>query len=170
MIAQLRYGEGSDRSFACVEHLLPSAHSTFVQGGGLPRVPGKCLLCKRYSTTFLYMLIRHDPKSAVADEILQTQTFANARPAGPLSTEEALDTPDHASEIGADTGYKASAMLFVDNEFANSRAARENKIGALLFRPFVRFCSTDYAYVKDAEGLRIVQKNVGSRAPEDPFR
>jgi hypothetical protein len=61
-------------------------------------------------------------------------------------------------------------MLFVDSEFANSQAARKERLGALMFRPFVRFCSTDYVYRSDEDGLRIVQINVGSNTAEDHFR
>lgn len=172
VIAKLRFGDATPKAFVCVEHLLPSQLEHFKAGKGLPRVPGKCLLCNRYTTTFLYMLARHDQQLQLTSELLQHQTFTNAAcpPLGDDPVDEASSMPSHASEIGGESGYRASAMLFVDGGFANSQVARKERIGALMFRPFVRFCSTDYVYRNDADGLRIVQINIASKTVEDPFR
>tara|TARA_B100001109_G_scaffold249487_1_gene241506 strand:+ start:926 stop:1300 length:375 start_codon:yes stop_codon:yes gene_type:complete len=70
--------------------------------------------------------------------------------------------PVSASPVACADGYKASAMLFVDEEFASSRTQRETRLGALLFKPVVRFCSSHYKYVTDSGGgKRIVQVGVG---------
>lgn len=74
----------------------------------------------------------------------------------------AMDMPMNASLVSCTDGYRASAMLFVDEEFASRRVQRETRLGSLLFKPVVRFCSTHYKYVNDSSGgKRIVQVGVG---------
>ena len=141
VIAQLRYGDDTPKAFVCVEHLLPSELDAFRNGKGLPRVPGKCLLCTRYTTTFLYVLSRHDPKLKLSCSMLQHQTHCNAtcppfRSDDPVA--DASSVPTHSSEIGGQMGYKHSCMLYVDDDFCNSSLAREERIGLLQWKPFVR--------------------------------
>tara|TARA_Y100000389_G_scaffold202765_1_gene249086 strand:+ start:2180 stop:2527 length:348 start_codon:yes stop_codon:yes gene_type:complete len=70
--------------------------------------------------------------------------------------------PLNASLVSCADGYRPSAMLFVDEEFASSRVQRETRLGSLLFKPVVRFCSTHYKYIIDSSGgKRIVQVGVG---------
>ena len=73
----------------------------------------------------------------------------------------AAQVPTHSSSISTHDGYLPSAMLFVDEEFVSHRCAREQRIGALVWRPTVRFCSSHYNYVNDENGLRIVQTGIG---------
>lgn len=75
----------------------------------------------------------------------------------------AAELPTHACSVNADDGYRPEATLFVDEDWLALRASRENKMGQMVFRPCVRFCSTHYKYVKDTEGLRIVQVGIGTK-------
>ena len=72
------------------------------------------------------------------------------------------ELPTHASIVSAADGYKPSAMLFVDEDWANLRSAREGGLGKLLWRPVLRFSSGHYHYVRDEDGPRIVQVGVGA--------
>ena len=71
------------------------------------------------------------------------------------------ELPTHCSHISGKDGYKADAMLFVDEDWVNMRSSRETKLGTLMWAPVVRFCSKDYEYVKTREGYRIVQVGIG---------
>lgn len=108
---------------------------------------------------------RTDP-SFKAVPCLTLQTFSN--PVGPGLPDHdeivrtATSSPTHASLVACKEGYKPHAMLFVDEEFANQRVQRETSLGALSFRPVVRFCSTHYRYTEDRDGKsRIVQVGIG---------
>ena len=181
-IAQLRYGPNTKYAFTCTEFLLPDVHKQFLNGKGLSQRRGKCLLCTRYFTNYLYVLARTDPAFRIEDTPLALQIFCNAcAPVDPNDREEteatvsdkelkeelrssALCTPTHTSSVGNRDGYLPSAMLFVDENFVNSRAARESKLGDLMWRPVVRFSSSHYKYIVDDDGSpRIVQIGVSSQ-------
>ena len=162
-IAQVRHGVDTDLAFTCTEFLLPEAHRAFLDGKGLPARRGKCLLCCRYFQTYTYILMRTDPSFKIGQSNigLQPQIFCNpVADTNPINEEnlrsEAALLPTHASRVSASDGYLPSAMLYVDEDFANMRAARETNMGKLLFRPVVRFCSTHYSYIRDNDGPRIV--------------
>ena len=125
----------------------------------------------------MYNIARVDPNYRAGETSLGTQVFCNAvAPTGggsgsskatKATTEEAelieaaTEVPTHCSAISSTDGYTPSAMLFVDEEFVSHRCAREDHIAAMTWRPCVRFCSTHYKYVKDSDGLRIVQVGIG---------
>jgi hypothetical protein len=173
-LATLRYGSPNDRGFVCKEFLLPSQQADFLQGRGLPPQRQKCLLCQRYFMSYLYLMTRSDPSFCPCSSIA-LQTFCNAVAGSGDATGDASkqerelleaamrDGPMHCSRAACPDGYKRHAMLFVDEDFAASRAQRETGLGALQFRPFVRFCSTHYRYVPDGPGgrHRIVQVGIG---------
>lgn len=46
--------------------------------------------------------------------------------------------PCNSSPARSVDGYTSDALLFVDEQFANTRAARETRIGALMWKPVVR--------------------------------
>tara|TARA_B100001115_G_scaffold182622_1_gene179345 strand:+ start:113 stop:799 length:687 start_codon:yes stop_codon:yes gene_type:complete len=167
-IAQVRYGGDTDKAFVCKEFLLPDQHSAFLAGKGLPQRRGKCLLCTRYFQTYIYVLARTDPNFRVGETPIGTQVFCNAvAMPKPKSADEAelqeasKEVPTHCSAVSTTDGYLPSAMLFVDEEFVSHRCAREDRIAAMTWRPCVRFCSSHYKYVKDRDGLRIVQVGIG---------
>jgi hypothetical protein len=58
-IAKVRYGPDTDKGFICKEYLLPSQYKEFVDGKGLPAQREKCLLCCRYFTNYIYILVRN---------------------------------------------------------------------------------------------------------------
>ena len=162
-IAKVRYGASTNKGFTVKEYLLPSQLEDFERGRGLPAQRQKCLICSRYWQNYVYILARTDPNFHLSSG-MTAQSFSNA--ASPLPDHEqmvaaAKDMPLNASPVACADGYKASAMLFVDEEFASTRTQRETRLGALLFRPVVRFCSNHYKYITDPDGgKRIVQVGV----------
>lgn len=178
-LAQVRYGASSPKAFTCTEFLLPDVHKRFLEGRGLPPRRSKCILCYRYFTTFLYTAARSDPSfRALQSSGLTGQIFQNSicPPAQPASDEELAqlerdigEGPSHASALNCDDGYAAHAALYVDEEFSDQRTAREDKLSALAFKPQVRFDSSHYRYVVDANGPRIEQVGIGARDTLSPL-
>jgi hypothetical protein len=172
-IAKMRYGMDTDMAFTCKEFLLPAAKQSFLEGKGLPTRKGKCLLCCRYFTNYCYLVARSDPGFTVGQTPLGLQIFcntvtnlpsaSNAKPGDETDLQEAAKTlPTYASIVSAKDGYKPEATLFVDEDWAALRSAREGNLGKLMFRPTVRFCSRHYEYVKDSSGVRILQVGIGA--------
>ena len=151
-LARWRYGDDTKKAFVGAEFLLPSQQRTFDDSGVLPATPGKCLLCTRYFHTYLYRLARSDP-TFDAGRTVPLQAYANA-----VGVAEGREFPTHASPVNSSDGYAPEAMLFCDEEWANTAAARTT-MGNFLWRPVVRFSSNHYRYVEDpASGMpRIVQ-------------
>ena len=127
----------------------------------------------RYFQQYTYTLARTDPSFKVGESGLGLQVFCNAvAPSDDVASTTvhddaqlraaAAELPTHASLVNVKDGYKPSAMLFVDEDFQNLRGAREGRIGQLLFKPVVRFCSTHYRYVLDDGEPRIVQVGIGA--------
>ena len=163
-IAKVRYGSDTDKGFTVKEYLLPDQLKNFEDGRGLPAQRQKCLLCSRYWLNYVYILYRTDANFQLP-EGLSAQRFSNAATELPDQAEvvaAARDMPLNASLVSCKDGYHPSAMLFVDEDFASSRVQRETRLGSLLFKPVVRFCSTHYKYVRDSHGgNRIVQVGIG---------
>jgi hypothetical protein len=88
--------------------------------------------------------------------------------ANQIAVEKPVDEAlSHSSKIGTDDGYRASAMLFADESWAQSNASR-NDLNTLLWKPVVRFNCSDYKFVLDSDGTpRVVQCNLG--APQQDF-
>lgn len=116
------------------------------------------------------MLARTDPAFKVGDTPLGVQVFCNPVthvPAARVNEEKDLqdaarELPESACAVSTTDGYQPWATLFVDEDWMALRSAREGRMGQLMFKPCVRFCSTHYKYVKDSDGLRIVQMGIGS--------
>jgi len=162
-IAKMRYGVDTDKAFTCKEFLLPDQKQTFLEGRGLPQRRGKCLLCCRYYQNYTYIVARTDPAFKVGESPVGLQVFCNSvtsipsgnvgasSSAGISSTrdprasddthlkEAAAELPTHASIVSARDGYKPEATLFVDEDWAALRSAREGNIGKLMWRPVVRY-------------------------------
>ena len=169
-VAQIRYGKDTNMAFTNKEFLLPEAYANFLNGRGLPAQRSKCLLCSRYFCNYIYLLARTDPSFKIENTPLGVQVFSNAcvDPPQPMKEEAQhlektqKELPTHASLIACKDGYKADAMLFVDEDFVNMRSAREGKLGNLLWHPVVRFCSRDYQYVMTSDGPAITQVGIGA--------
>lgn len=168
-VAQVRYGPETDMAFTCKEFLLPQQYADFKAGKGLPPRQGKCLLCCRYFQSYIALLARSDPSFKVGESPLGMQVFCNPVTHVPAATGDEADLQRAAAElptsmcaVSSTDGYKPEATLFVDEDWMALRSAREGRLGQLLFRPCVRFCSTHYQYVKDSDGLRIVQVGIGA--------
>lgn len=196
VIARLRFGPESDVGFTCKEFLLPSQRAQWEAGAGLPLHRGKCLVCLRYFTTYLYILARQNA-SVDVEETFDTTRVASTSKAKVTDVSKRGDTkrarraapddsspstskddnddasklmfshifgqalPTHCNPVDVEGGYCREAMLYVDQDFSNSRSMRNARIGSLMFKPFVRFDSRHYRYVKDANSneWHIVQHN-----------
>lgn len=159
-LARWRHGDDTEKAFVGAEFLLPSQRALFEASGALPAAPGKCLVCTRYATTFMYRLARSDPAFRGNVRVPLT-AFGNAMLEGD-------SLPTHASLVNAEDGYRRDALLFVDEAWADAPAAR-GPMSAFLFRPCVKFVSTHYAYVLDPDSgqPRLVQRGVGTNTEAD---
>lgn len=145
-----RFGEESSRPFVCREYLLPSQEREFVRCGDLPKTVQKCLLCSRYFTSYLYTLARNSPTFKLTAPV-QLQVFQNK-----VALDKAADAmPSSSSEIGTESGYHASKMLCVDEKWCDTASSR-SELSTLLWKPVVRFNSSDYKFVEDSDGLKRV--------------
>ena len=160
-LARWRYGDDTDMAFIGTEFLLPSQAAEFKRSGKLPHTTGKCLVCSRYVHTFIYKCARADP-TFKSDARIPLQAFGNA-----LGVECGDNLPTHASVANDSDGYRQEALLFVDEQWANTEAARGG-MASLLWKPCVKFDSSHYEYAKDSVGVpRMLQRNV-SAADESP--
>lgn len=158
-LAKWRYGDNSDLAFVCKEFLLPSERKAFEEDGpsALPATAAKCLVCSRYMHTYVYRLARSDSSFCPSHHI-PLQAFGNA-----IGTVQGKNLPTHCNSTLSKDGYRQDAMLFVDETWAETAAAR-SPMGTFLWRPVVKFNSSTYRYVKDEKtGMpRILQINVGT--------
>ena len=156
-LARWRYGDDTDLAFVCTEFLLPSQREAFESKGTLPSTPGKCLVCSRYYTTYLYRMARSDPAFR-SDVKVPLIAFGNV-----MQSAAGDSVPTHASVARDCDGYRREALLFVDESWADSASAR-GPMGTFLFRPCVKFQSNHYKYVKDTgtNHPRLLQVGVGS--------
>ena len=75
------------------------------------------------------------------------------------------DAVTSSSPVGTEDGYSASAMLFVDEQWADTQAAR-GEMSPLLWRPCVKYSSSHYKFVLDESGSpRAIQVGVSSNEP-----
>lgn len=161
-MARWRYGDSTDKAFIGTEFLLPSQAAEFRRSGKLPHTQGKCLVCSRYVTTYIYRCARADPTFRPSASI-PLQAFGNA-----LGVEAGANVATHSSVANDVDGYRQEALLFVDELWADTAAARGG-MASLLWRPCVKFDSSHYVYVKDHTGLpRLLQRNVGA-ADDSPM-
>ncbi|MBN38155.1 MAG: hypothetical protein CMI29_06760 [Opitutae bacterium] len=161
-MARWRYGDDTDLAFLGTEFLLPSQAAEFRKSGKLPHTQGKCLVCSRYVQTYIYKCARADP-TFKPDARIPLQAYGNA-----LGFETGESVPTHASVANDSDGYRQEALLFVDEQWADTAAARGG-MASLLWRPCVKFDTSHYEYVRDQGGLpRLVQRHVGA-ADETPM-
>ena len=169
-LAHWRHGKDTDLAFVCTEYLLPSERDAFISGNGLPTRRKKCLLCTRYFTSFLYYKARVDPNFKLEDSGVSAQSFLNPIALDsedtPVETTELInaqkDVLQSASLVSSSDGYKASAMLFVDEEFFNKKAGRKGPLAPLNWQPVVKFSSMHYKFAKDdSGGPFVVQVGIG---------
>ena len=161
-LAIWRYGHGSEKVFTCKEYLLPDQYKEFMEEGTLPEKTAKCLLCSRYFTTYVYRLARLDPQFKPSQSI-SLQAYGNVVCEG-----VGTDAVTSSSEVGTKDGYLPSAMLFVDEQWSETTAARGD-MGALLWRPVLKFCASHYKYVLEGGKPRIVQVGVAANEPAQDF-
>lgn len=155
-MARWRYGEDTDKAFVATEFLLPSQSKEFKESGKLPHTVGKCLVCSRYVHTFIYKCARADP-TFKPDILIPIQAFGNS-----LGVESGNNVPTHSSVANDSDGYRQEALLFVDEQWADTAAAR-GSMASLLWRPCVKFDSTHYVYIMDSSGKpRLLQRNVSA--------
>lgn len=191
-MARMQFGPSNPYGFVCTEFLLPDQRREWVCGNKLPELPGKCLVCLRYFTTYLYYMARNDSHFQEKTKKFNLQThqnqISNARQNGslkrvrfsedegsvslpPLESSEnwhdehlmAQCLPTHANSIGTSDGYRRDAMLFADEKALQAPAMRTMSINTTPFRPFVRFCMSNYKYKLVGGKPRLIQINVGER-------
>lgn len=114
--------------------------------------------------TYVYRMARSDPTFQPSASI-PLQAYGN-----PLGAVRGETLPTHASVACDADGYRQEALLFVDEAWANTAAARGG-MSTFLWRPCVKFQSTHYKYVRDpgTNLPRLVQRDVGadSERPQD---
>ena len=71
--------------------------------------------------------------------------------------------PSHANEVGTPNGYRRDALLFVDERALQAPGMRDNSTTNLAFRPFVRFSSSHFQYVRRNGQPRLIQVNNDER-------
>jgi hypothetical protein len=140
-LATFRYGEDSDYHFTCREFLLPSQLQRFESSGSLPKQNGKCLLCTRYWHSYVFTLARTSP-SFCPKSCIQVQAFGNA-----IGVADVDEIPSLSNAVDDEGGYKNDVMLYADEKLAETNVARSH-LGTMLWRPVVRFNSSDYVFVK----------------------
>ena len=147
----------------CREYMLPSQQHEFKTTGKYSKTHGKCLLCTRYFTSYIYVLARNSPTFSPTSPI-HLQAFAN-KIYCESPQEEALS---HTNEVGTAEGYRQSVMLFVDERWSSMRSAR-SELGTLIWKPIVRFNSRDYVFKVDDSTSKpyLLQVNMG-KPPEGP--
>jgi len=158
-LAIFRYGEKCKEAFVCREFLLPSQLEEFQTSGKLPKVHGKCLICCRYFTAYTYTLARNQPNFNPKSSIC-LQAFGN---------KIVVDNPEesalsHSNVVGGEEGYNPDCLLYIDEKWVDVASARGD-LGTLLWRPVVRFQSSDYEFVQDTNidgGYRVIQVKLGS--------
>jgi len=155
-MARWRYGPETDMAFVGTEFMLPSERAEFMETQKLPSTHGKCLVCSRYMHTYVYRVARSDP-SFRADENVPLQAYGNT-----LGHAVGENLPTHTSVVSDADGYRPDAMLFVDETWSETSAAR-SPMGTYLWRPVVKFYAPHYRYVISPEDghPRLVQVGVG---------
>lgn len=152
-ISVFRFGEETDKSFVCKEWLLPSQLDTFRNTGKLPAQQQKCLVCTRYFASYCYYLARTCP-TFKCQSAMQIQLFANEV----HECTPAAEIMPIANESGTPDGYRSDVLLYVDEAFSASMAAREGA-AQLLFQPLVRFKSNDYDFVRGDDGKWMITQH-----------
>lgn len=155
-MARWRYGPDTDMAFVGAEFLLPSERDAFQKSRTLPVTHGKCLVCSRYMHTYVYRLARTDPTFRASDAV-PLQAYGNV-----LGSCVGETLPTHSSVVADGDGYRSESMLFVDESWTESPAAR-TAMGTFLWRPCVKFYALHYRYVHAENGKpRLVQMGVGT--------
>lgn len=76
-MSRMTYGPSNPYGFVCTEFLLPEQRREWICGNKLPDVPGKCLVCLRYFTTYLYYMARNDAHFHETTKKFNLQTHQN---------------------------------------------------------------------------------------------
>lgn len=165
LMARIRHGPTTDLAFVGTEFLLPMERANFLATGSLPTRQRKCLVCTRYWQHYVYLRARTDPAFRLDSTNASLQVFGNVV-LGEQSSNAITDAdemPLNASLVSSRDGYKPSALLFVDEGYADTnRLSREGRTAAYLWKPVVRFCAAHYEYVRRDDGPTLVQIGIGS--------
>lgn len=101
------------------------------------------------------------PKRRCAASVVEPLGVLSADSAWHNANTAADELPSHANRVDATDGYRRDAMLFVDEDSIEAVPMRTARIGALMWRPFVRFSTSHYRYVIRAGEKCIEQVGVG---------
>ena len=192
-LPKVRHGIETPLAFIGVEYMNPTDLEEWKSSGKLPTTHGRCLLCIRYVVTLLYTMARCNPRFQLCTENTTVPaaglSASQVSDQAPVPRPRRRTKQNHASLIEIDEGegvgsmrkifdpmptftnavncvdgYSSDKVLFFEEEYANTRLMRETPMSNLAFRPFVRFCSTDYKFFTDVSGRpRIVQCGMASQ-------
>ena len=191
-LAKVRHGAETEFAFIGCEFKTPDEEQVYISSGKHTAKCGHCIICKRYLVTLLYTLARCNPRfnihecGKIPDQAVPEASHDKPQlPSSRRRLKKAAYTPSMATDVGegmhcdrlclddgipmhanlvdVHDGYRRDKTLFVEEEYADSVSMRETEMGSVAFRPFVRFCTTDYAYVMGENGCPyVVQLNVAS--------
>ena len=186
-MARIRYGPDNPYGFIGTEFLLPEQRKVWLHGGKLPEERAKCLVCNRYFTTYLYLMMRNNAHFAKLTNKFELQTHENTcaeesseKPAkrkclsvDPQPTEcdnwhdkhsQTSCLPTHTNLVGVSSGYSRDCLLFTDDKVLQSPDIRNSSMADLAFRPFVRFSSAYFKYELNGSQKRLIQVNVSDQS------
>jgi hypothetical protein len=108
--------------------------------------------------SYVYTLARNSPNFKPTGSIA-LQAYGNTIGINDVESETLL----YANDVETEEGYSNHVMLYTDERWADLASSRGN-IGTLLWRPVVRFKSSDYVFETDPVNneAMIVQVNMSS--------
>lgn len=163
-----RFPAGDARIFVCTEFLLPTQRDAWVKSGVLPKENGKCLLCIRWWTHYLYTMARMDRRFRIRTSMTSIDASPPERLSGSSVQERTLlerlgagGLPTHTNLADTKDGYLRDALLYSDEESVNAMAVRDGTASSLLWRPFVRFETAHYAFELCNGRPCVLQQGIG---------
>lgn len=171
-MARIRYGNDSRYIFTGVEFMLPKEREEWMENGTLPSVHGKCLVCLRYWTTYMYIGARSNALSGQNTSDAASSKQPNGRAANSMAMRFQMHhnmisdgcqiNVKAKQAVGCVDGYMRSAMLFTEEDDTKCGEDTSTILGAVKWRPIVRFDSRHFVYVWDSlrKEPTIVQSGV----------
>lgn len=124
-MSRMKYGPSNPYSFVCTEFLLPEQRREWICGNKLPDVPGKCLVCLRYFTTYLYYMARNDAHFHETTKKFNLQTHQNPTSCSNSnkrvrfsSDSNDMNTPTPSGSFGSSGSSSLSSSCWHDKHLA----------------------------------------------------
>ena len=127
---------------------------------GRLRLQTHCNVCKDDGLA-KQLLNDHEPANPAANPAANEDVVVELKEGTLYVDGQAI--PSHVNGKSNVDGYLPSAMLNVDQAFVNTRPGRETTLSELAWKPFVRFNSRNYKYMRDPDTgeRRILQVGIG---------